>query len=430
MKPVICALLFSLLLPICSWAQGKTGQYQNYEYGKKLLQNKQYAEAAGVFRAISQEMHDNPYRKNAFYLHAYSAYQAGNYQTARFALQDLERVAPDWAQQDDLHYLAAAIEFADQSYEKGISHLKLIQSPTFQPLADSLVKTKLARTSIEEKEVLYRRSGMRIIAEMLYAQLINSQKTNFYPALFTELQGLISPEDLKTQPKWSSDEQILLDVAQNPAFKSQYNIAVILPFEMESAPTSQFDPNIQRFYDLYAGARIAANLLNEEKVNVQIHAFDSGKDSLQTRKLFNDPAFNAMDMIIGPLYQSSVAVVSGYSLQQQKIMVNPISSNRSLTLGNPFSFLISATLESQVQSIVDYAVDSLKSKRAYILQNGTASDAEVGALYRSAFEKRGGAIVQDRPFDLGQKGSTAFSKPCKDFRGIRPITYLYARGIM
>ncbi len=54
--------------------------------------------------------------------------------------------------------------------------------------------------------------------------------------------------------------------------------------------------------DLYEGMKIAQQELLEDSIRIRLHAYDTKRDSLTTRKLLNSLRNAKMDLLVGPLF--------------------------------------------------------------------------------------------------------------------------------
>jgi ABC-type branched-subunit amino acid transport system substrate-binding protein len=174
-----------------------------------------------------------------------------------------------------------------------------------------------------------------------------------------------------------------------------------------------------RIYDLYNGILLAVERLQKEGMNIQVRAFDSSRDSVKTREILADPFFRQVDLFIGPLFPTTIPVVNQFVGMYGKVMVNPVSSNQQVINRNPYVFLSASTPSTQARRVADYAIDSLKSRKVYIVHGGNESEDEMAAAYQVYFEQRGGKVVYRKPFDYSPKG---FNNLLNDLRPLATDT--------
>lgn len=395
MKPFILFFALSLLFSLRSFAQSDKALYKKYEYGKSFLNNKQYAQSFEVFKSLSSIEYNNRYRAYALYFYALSAYHIDRKDETRNILFEILKKYPDWKDKDDVYFLLGRLDFEKRSFASGLENFSKIKSNVFETEILQSIETEITDLGVDDLEFLYRKYQYEILGEKLFAVL---QQVNIYPLyekLYTELQ-----------PKYGGDLLIgdsLGILEKDIVYKDEYNVAVMLPFQYQKFDIDSVPTNQQAVFDLYEGIRLAATDLSNEGMKLNLYVFDTQKDSLKAIEILSDTAFSSMDLIIGPLYPSTIVTAGDYAGLFKKVMVNPVSSNTLIINGNPFAFLTAPTGESQAEQIVDFAFDSLNSKQAFIIHGLKKTDEEIAQFYQSYLQERGGEVMLFQPFEYDKK---------------------------
>ncbi len=391
----VFALIFALIVaPFFVQAQSDKALFKKYEYGKSLLNNNQFRQAYEVFKSLSAVEIDNRYREHALYLYALTAYETGKESEARNALFELLRKAPDWEAKDEVYFLLGTIDLEKRNFASALDHFANIKSDAFKEQILLLLDKGLQDMDVEDLEFLYRKYDYGLLGERLFEAL---QTVNIYPKYEKLYEELF--------PRYGSQ----LDTAdsaltQEPIkYKEVYNVAVMLPFMYEEFDTDSVPGYQQRAFDIYQGIKIAAEDLKDEGVEIKLFAFDTKNDSLATREILSDSAFSKMDLIIGPLYPKTIALVGDYAGLFRKVMVNPVSSNELIINGNPFAFLTTATANSEAEIVADYALDSLNSDKTYIIYGLNKSEEDAAFHYGEYFQDRGGEVAMFKRFKYDKK---------------------------
>ena len=323
----VIALIFALLsASVLVQAQSDKALFKKYEYGKSLLNNNQYRQAYEVFKSLSAVELGNRYRDYALYFYALTAYQTDKKSESRNALFELLRKSPNWEAKDDVYFLIGTIDMEKRNFASALENFSKIKSDEFDEQIELQLQNDLQNVAVDDLEFLYRKYDYEILGEKLYDAL---QKVNIFPtyeALYEELLPKYGKQ-VSSQDSTLQDEPI--------QYKEAYNVAVMLPFMYEEFDTDSVPGNQQRVFDLYQGIKMAANDLKKEGIELNIFAFDTKNDSLITRQILSDSAFSKMDLIIGPLYPKTIALVGDYAGLFKKVMVNPVSSNELIINGNP-----------------------------------------------------------------------------------------------
>ncbi|TYZ10511.1 ABC transporter substrate-binding protein [Hymenobacter lutimineralis] len=189
--------------------------------------------------------------------------------------------------------------------------------------------------------------------------------------------------------------------------KSSYNIAILLPFELNDTSWETRRKN-QFVTDLYAGLRLAQDSLQREGRPVQLFAYDTGADTLQLKQVLAQPELAGMDMIIGPVYKSGSKILARYAQQKQIVTVNPLSQDGDLVLDNAWHYLYEPSTATQARQAAQFAYNRLGGPRtAVVLYEDTKDEATFGLAYKQAYEALGGKVLQLRRINSDLEESLA-----------------------
>jgi hypothetical protein len=109
---------------------------------------------------------------------------------------------------------------------------------------------------------------------------------------------------------------------------------------------------------------------------------------METRKLVESGDLNGFDVIIGPLYADEVQIISEFSLSEQVIVINPLSSNSEIIKQNPFAMMFRATVERESEEAARYVAANLQENKNYFIFYGPGTrDSISTAAYYSVLEK-------------------------------------------
>jgi LysM repeat protein len=154
------------------------------------------------------------------------------------------------------------------------------------------------------------------------------------------------------------------------------DVAILLPFYLhENARRSYIDSSkivkgrklpriIQRqdgwiysrsigFLEMYEGILLAADTLRSLGLDINLHAFDIKDDTVELTQLISSGTLAGMDLIIGPVYSSNLAILAKYAHDLRIPVISPVPlfSNQSLT-GNPELFMTVSSLEVAQDALV------------------------------------------------------------------------------
>ena len=182
------------------------------------------------------------------------------------------------------------------------------------------------------------------------------------------------------------------------ARKSSYNVAVLLPFELDDT-SWQTQRRNQFVTDLYAGLRLAQDSLQRAGHPLQVFAYDTGADTLRLAQVLALPELTGMDLIIGPIYKSGAKLLARYARQQQIACINPLSQDVDLVIDNPWHYLFSPSAATQGRVAAQFAAANLGTTRPGLLLHEDAKDhLDFARAYQQTFEGLGGKISLVRVF--------------------------------
>ncbi|HET6227828.1 MAG TPA: LysM peptidoglycan-binding domain-containing protein, partial [Bacteroidia bacterium] len=151
--------------------------------------------------------------------------------------------------------------------------------------------------------------------------------------------------------------------------KSEYNIALFLPFNLDAESTSDpekpvgADPSSKTAIALkfYEGALLAIDSLKKLKFNAKVHVYDiSDKDSGVISTILKKSELTQMDLIIGPLYGASFTPAAKFAKDHMIPIVSPFAKINKILFNNPYVCKVSPSEILQVEQMAHFVTDSFK----------------------------------------------------------------------
>ena len=187
-----------------------------------------------------------------------------------------------------------------------------------------------------------------------------------------------------------SDIQPCIDVSHE---KVTYEVALLLPFfaafNTEEAVVSTdtiaeegtYVP-VQRqqglrgrsFAEFYEGFLLALDSLKNTGFSVNLHVFDTERDTLKVKKIVRDLSLIQPDLIIGPVYANDVSIAGRLARNQEFNLVSPLSTKSALVAKNTRVFQVVPSREAECMSMATY-LSRFRAGR-FILIRGTDSIAQ------------------------------------------------------
>ena len=172
-----------------------------------------------------------------------------------------------------------------------------------------------------------------------------------------------------------------------------YQIAVMLPFYLEkndeeyyidSSEVDDFGEKIYErvyhqpyyvyaksfnFIEFYEGILLAVDSLKKTGLSINLHVYDTESDTSRIKEILDFPELSTMDLIIGPIFNHEVKLVSKFSKEHNIKMVSPLSDNLKLVDENPYLFQIYPSFTAQIEKFAEY-VANFKEKNIVLVHNG------------------------------------------------------------
>jgi len=164
--------------------------------------------------------------------------------------------------------------------------------------------------------------------------------------------------------------------------KDTYTIALILPFQLGKVPNTVSDPRTVTFTtatkiaaEFYQGAQKALDSLKTLPLNLKVYILDADSDTGVGKSLLTQPPFPAVDLIIGPVYNSNLRIYAQYALEHKIPIISPLSSSASITQKNPYYFSANATARTHYYTILNRILQDEPAASLWVLK-GSNSETE------------------------------------------------------
>jgi LysM repeat protein/ABC-type branched-subunit amino acid transport system substrate-binding protein len=194
-----------------------------------------------------------------------------------------------------------------------------------------------------------------------------------------------------------------------------YNVALLLPFfsqminEEMGAPLDTIAEEgtyvpLQRqqglrgksFAEFYEGFLLAVDSMKNTGFSVNLHIYDTERDTMKTKKIVRDLSLIQPDLIIGPIYSEDVRIAGRLARYSEINLVSPLSSRTSLVGQNTRIIQVIPSKEDEYKSLANY-ISHLNKGQIFLLR-GTDSVSMRGAwLFRKHLQEHMPLDVNNNP---------------------------------
>jgi len=113
-------------------------------------------------------------------------------------------------------------------------------------------------------------------------------------------------------------------------------------------------PPTKTLLPFYQGMVIALDTLGKMGIDAEVKVFDTEKDLTVVDSIIRSGALDNMDLIIGPVYPSALALVAEYAREKHIPVVSPLSRKDDFLRFNPWSFQCKPSRDLETRYIASF----------------------------------------------------------------------------
>lgn len=209
------------------------------------------------------------------------------------------------------------------------------------------------------------------------------------------------PEVVKNQPTTKKDT--IPKTPTNPLptnhqipDQGAVKVALLLPFLTNnfSETDDHIQPKSEIAIQFYAGMKLALYEASYEQLPIDITVLDSKASYSETVNLQSNPAVAEADIIIGPYRKKNANLIAQTAVRKGQIMISPFSDIQpQLLSGNGAVIETFASLDTYMQAIVKYLIQSGNINNAVIVKRKNGADDRATNSLQNAFKAANGGQV-------------------------------------
>ena len=406
----------ALLLALLAQPAVAQGQQARYLTGKTQLEQGHYAAARQELEPLTQPINHFAQAPDAAYLYAVAATRQGEWAEAEQMLNLVRNQYPTYPGLNEVLYLQGQASFEQGDYDTALRTLGQLPAATYAPLREAMQATYLAKLT---DRATWQRLRKRYPQSKLVGQLYANYLVSTAPlpeADRQQVEALVTQFKLDRAP-YAAALAAPVAAPRLVARKASYNIAVLLPFEMQDNSWQTQRKN-QFVTDLYAGLRLAQDSLQRAGHPVQLFAYDTGADTLTLKSVLALPELAGMDMLVGPVYKSGAKLLARYAREHQIVCVNPLSQDGDLVADNAYHYLFAPSAATQGRVAAQFAASTFGLTRpAVVLHEDSKDDNDFAEAYAAAYEAAGGRVLASKAIFADDPTSVAAALTGLDLAG-------------
>lgn len=314
--------------------------YSQIDYGIRLFEDGNYAEAASFFRDMSQP--------EARLYEARALFHMGDSRGADAVLTSITQDV-SFAFNIELQYTRAVVDYSLGNIAASLERLYGIRDDL--PEARSLYDDILSYVSPRQRQQL--KSSIRI-ADILSAMDENAAPGGFFP---------VAPRG------------------------TVVSIGVMLPVGERTSPTFSV------VQGMYQGILIAVDEFNEQSPNLKVKLHFANSDSSAILAFHELRTKHNVSAILGPLRSDEALSIHTLAQQHQIPVFLPLANSFQLSDTNPFVFRFNPTINDGGISMARQAFEDLNLRRVMIMVQPDTDGYDEALAFSQTFSSLGGEIV-------------------------------------
>lgn len=163
-----------------------------------------------------------------------------------------------------------------------------------------------------------------------------------------------------------------------------------------------------RFIEFYQGALLALDSLEKLGFKAEVYVWDTQADVKKVDSICALPAFQDLDLVIGPFYSKNIPIVRKAASQHSIKMVDMFSNTIQSADTNATHFISKITDQDAYNALTEYISDSISNYRISIIHYGKADELKRLQILKKSFWRTDLKIDTSRVFvyDYRQDGMT------------------------
>jgi tetratricopeptide (TPR) repeat protein len=408
--------LTALIVGINAQAQDLKRQYK---HARMLFDNKDYALAMEAFKPLIVYDKDNPSPEYSSFYYGVCAYELGYKAVAKDMFLQIRNLYPNWDQLPEVNYWLARIYFDQHEYFQGMHVLHELHA--YQLEQDVALMKRHFLAEIRDTETLRMMSEeFPVDTEVARAFVTMLGLEAYKPSSRMTFDSLLRVHNFRA-------EDFSINEGPISVKKDRYVVSLLFPFMTNTlmpTPNPQF-PN-QSVLEMYHGMKMAVDSLDNYGVNIELRAYDTERDINITKKILDAPELRNSDLIVGPLFNDQLKVVTDFSVANQVMMISPISNSVDYFKDNPYAMLYQPSQQTMGEKAAEVMNTAIKDKDIIVYFGDAPKDSVMAFSFMKKAQELGLNIVlaEEHRKETSAKILTTLATPTEfdDFRNPTQFT--------
>lgn len=198
--------------------------------------------------------------------------------------------------------------------------------------------------------------------------------------------------DADVNPKYVGDMMETVDFwgeeYQVAPHKNQFKVALILPFYFHA--TSETEKKRSDYMlEYYQGVKLALTDLELFGLNMKLYIYDDEGSTDKLSGILDKAMMRQMDVIIGPVGESQMKMVSDFGLKHDIPVISPITGISTIDNPNPKLYSTTPSMEVKSSVVSQYIKAKYKNKKIFLVSDNGRYANEAIVVCKDQLSKAG-----------------------------------------
>lgn len=214
-----------------------------------------------------------------------------------------------------------------------------------------------------------------------------------------------------------------------------YRVALLVPLYLddvdkidtskEKAEKSK-NSRAMKFLQFYEGFMMAADSLTGScGMRLDLLVMDVHENVVSAQAAVNRLQVEPVDLIVGPFFSKSFAVVEEYALQHNIPVVNPMSERESIIVEAPNVIKLKPSAQGMVTQLVDLVATNYSKAKVSLISDDNSDDQELVAAMEQALDS---VVVRDVMISNAEMVELIVKESARRNMGKRVLSTMEAEG--
>lgn len=172
----------------------------------------------------------------------------------------------------------------------------------------------------------------------------------------------------KNESKRTSTVEFFGEKYQVEPHKTEFRVALILPFYF-NAESRREQLLADAMLEYYQGVKMALNDLENQGLRMKLFVYDNENDEKVLMGILDKSIMRQMDVIVGPLGQSHVELVSDFGLKHDVNVISPFTGIEEVKKANGRLYSATPSYTAKAQRFVDFVKTNYPEDKVIILSD-------------------------------------------------------------